>query len=188
MHEKGWLRRDVKPANILMSFVGGLGAAAASGANTRLDTVKLTDFGWATQLPTGPAGRLLTHDAYTLWYRCPEVLLDTAIYGPSSDVWAMGCVCVEMSEFRPAFPCTSEIGMLFKIFDTFGTPTVKEWPQLPVLPSYSFGKFPRFLGGKGLQWGSRIGAQFSSLLQGVLKVVPDHRWSAASAANCLSAA
>ena len=165
-----------------MSFVGGLDAAAASGANTRLDTVKLADFGWARRLPTGPTG-MLTQDAYTLWYRCPEVLLGTAIYGPSRDVWAMGCACVEMSEFRPAFTCTSEIGILFKIFDTFGTPTVKEWPQLPILPSYSFGKCPSFLGGKGLQWGSRIGAQFRSLVQGVLKVVPGHRWSAASAAK-----
>ena len=76
--------------------------------------------------------------------------------------------------------------MLFKIFDTFGTPTVKEWPQLLGLPSYSFVKFGRFLGGKGLQWGSRIGGKYSSLLQGVLKVVPGNRWSAASAASVSS--
>ena len=105
---------------------GGLDAAAASGANARLDTVKLADFGWARRLPTGPTG-MLTQDLYTLSYRCPEVLLGMNTYGPPSDVWAMGCVCVEMSEFRPAFPCASETGMLFKIFDTCGTPTAEEW-------------------------------------------------------------
>ena len=98
LHEMGWLHRDVKPANILMN----LGAAAASGANTRLGEVKLADFGWARRQQC-TAGSLLARDAYTLWYRCPEILLGTALYGPPSVVWAMGCVCVEMSEFKPAF-------------------------------------------------------------------------------------
>ena len=194
VHEMGWLHRDVKPANILMNLVGGLGAAAAaaaSGANARLGEVKLADVGWARrQRQQCTARSLLTRDAYTLWYRCPEMLLGTALYGPPSDVWAMGCVCVEMSEFKPAFACTTEIGMLFKIFDTFGTSTMKEWPDLFALPRHSKGKIPRFPRDKGfkcLQWGSRIGVGYTNLIRGVLEVVPENRWSAASAANWLSA-
>ena len=64
---------------------------------------------------------------------------------PPSDVWAMACVCVEMSEFKPPFPCSSQIGMLFKIFETFGTPTVEEWPQFHAFPRHRAGLFPRSL-------------------------------------------
>ena len=95
------------------------------------------------------------------------------------------CVCVKMSEFKPAFDCTTEIGMLFKIFDTFSTPIMKECPDLVALPMHRTGEFPRFPRGKGLQWGSRIGVGYTNLIRFVHEAVTENRWSAPPAAKCL---
>lgn len=182
VHERRWLHRDLKPANILVKF--GDSFEAASGAEPRLTScvVKLADFGLARQLPQDRKPTL-TPDMYSLWYRSPEILLGTVRYGYASDVWAMGCVCVEMSEFEPAFADSSEIGMLFKMFKALGSPTRKEWPQVLGLPRYHEGLFPNFQSGLGSKWGLRIGPQYNALLQGVLRVTPKSRWSAETSYN-----
>ena len=182
VHERRWLHRDLKPANILVKFSDSF--QAASGAEPRLTScaVKLADFGMARQLPQDRKPTL-TQDMYSLWYRSPEILLGTVRYGYASDVWAMGCVCVEMSEFEPAFADSSEIGVLFKMFKALGSPSRKEWPQVLGLPRYREGLFPNFQGGLGLKWGLRIGPQYNALLQGVLRVTPKSRWSAETSYN-----
>ena len=39
----------------------------------------------------------LSADVVTLWYRAPELLLGATDYGAAIDVWAAGCVLVEMA-------------------------------------------------------------------------------------------
>lgn len=55
-------------------------------------------------------------------YRAPEVLLRSTNYGSPIDIWAVGCIMVEVYTFRPIFPGTSEIDQIFKICSVLGTP------------------------------------------------------------------
>ena len=182
---KRWLHRDLKPANILVKLGDDSpsGMAAASGAEP---TLKLADFGLARPLPQDKKMEL-TMDVCTLWYRAPEILLGDVRYGYASDVWAIGCVCIEMSELKPAFAESSEFGMLIKIFKALGSPRKKEWPRLFGLARYREGLFPNFRGGLDSKLGLRIGPLYNDLLQGVVRVAPDRRWSAeASRIFCTS--
>lgn len=55
----------------------------------------MTDFGLARtiSLPL----RLYTHEIITLWYRCPEVILNARHYTPAVDIWSLGCVMSEVA-------------------------------------------------------------------------------------------
>ena len=37
----------------------------------------------------------------TLWYRTPELLFGTTRYGPSVDLWSVGCILGELLLHRP---------------------------------------------------------------------------------------
>lgn len=52
----------------------------------------------------------------TLWYRAPEVLLNTQRYGCPIDMWSVGCIFAEMAHGKPLFQGDSEIDQLFRIF------------------------------------------------------------------------
>lgn len=70
------MHRDIKPENLLMNSDG---------------TLKLCDFGFARQLPTGMQGKLTDYVA-TRWYRAPELLLSDPHYGKAVDTWAVACI------------------------------------------------------------------------------------------------
>ena len=183
VHERRWLHRDLKPANILVKLQEPGAASGAEFAEPNLTScvVKLADFGFARQVAEDKKV-LLTKDVCTLWYRAPEILLGSGFYGCASDIWSMGCICAEMSEFKVTFADSSEIGLLFKIFRALGSPSEKEWPRLHGMPRYRPGLFPNFHGGLSSAWGMRIGPQYNALLQGVLRVAPNERWTAEAAA------
>ena len=166
VHSKDIMHRDVKPANVLVN------------GSTRV--AKLADFGWAR--PVSRDKRcMLTRGAYTLWYRSPEVLLGTAFYTYPSDVWAMGCVCLEMGDLKLAFAAASEKAVLANVFQALGNPSLHEWPGLAGLPRYrrqTHNKPHAGRVGLSLAWGRRIGPEYTSLLQGVLRAIPAQRWSA----------
>mmetsp|Transcript_40515 Transcript_40515/g.65853 ORF Transcript_40515/g.65853 Transcript_40515/m.65853 type:complete len:336 (+) Transcript_40515:89-1096(+) len=112
-HKHWVLHRDLKPQNYLIAFDGSL---------------HLTDFGLAKGY--GSPGRM-TPEAYTVWYRPPELLFDAESYGPAADMWAVGCVFGELLLRRPLF-ATQEgtaLAQISAIFGRLGTPTDKEWPD-----------------------------------------------------------
>ena len=45
----------------------------------------------------------------TRWYRAPECVLRSPNYGPSSDIFAVGCVMAELFNMTPLFPGASEL-------------------------------------------------------------------------------
>lgn len=94
-----FLRRDLKPQNILVS---------------RDNVLKIADFGLARAFV--PPIRPLTHEIVTLWYRAPEILLGCKTYALPVDMWSVGTIIAEMATKSVLFPGDSEIDELFKIF------------------------------------------------------------------------
>ncbi|TVU11328.1 hypothetical protein EJB05_44907, partial [Eragrostis curvula] len=84
------VHRDIKPANILVSGGG--------------EVMKLCDFGTAAPVMRNPAETPYPEPRVgTLWYRAPEQLQGGRCYGPGVDVWALGCVMVELLTGEPLF-------------------------------------------------------------------------------------
>lgn len=71
--------------------------------------VKLCDFGFARTLSPGEN---YTDYVATRWYRAPELLVGDTQYGPSVDVWAIGCVAAELMRGGES---TARIICLFRI-------------------------------------------------------------------------
>ncbi|CAB4010415.1 cyclin-dependent kinase 1-like [Paramuricea clavata] len=118
-HTRRILHRDLKPQNLLINDTG---------------VIKLADFGLARTFVV-PI-RAYTHEILTLWYRAPEVLLESPHYSTAVDQWSIGCIFAELVTKRPLFKGDSEIDQLFRIFRLLGTPTEENWPGVTKLPLY----------------------------------------------------
>jgi serine/threonine protein kinase len=100
MHSAELLHRDMKPANLLLNSdclmkVADFGLARSLSESRQMDTgVALTDY------------------VATRWYRAPELLLGSSVYGYGVDMWAMGCILGEMLHGKPIFPGTSTINQV----------------------------------------------------------------------------
>lgn len=117
---KAWvLHRDLKPNNLLIAPNGAL---------------KLADFGLARVF--GSPNRKFTHQVFARWYRAPELLLGSKIYGPGVDLWAVGCIFAELMLRKPYLPGSSDIDQLGRIYNALGTPTDTTWPGHKTLPDY----------------------------------------------------
>eukprot|EP00392_Amoebophrya_sp_AT5.2_P001948 g1953.t1 len=99
--------------------------------------------------------RNYTHEVVTLWYRAPEILLGEKRYTASIDLWSFGCVFGELAnDGAPVFVGDSEIGTIFQIFKTIGTPTAFDWAGVTSLPYFS-AEYPKFRGKPVDHWLSR---------------------------------
>lgn len=140
VHDRQVMHRDLKPQNIFVQeHQGSL-------------IVKIGDFGsarWVT-LATGgehepsqqPARTApLTPNVTTLWYSAPEVLLAYNSYDTRVDMWALGCICVELESKQVAFPASSEHSVLTRIFNTIGIEPLASgsatWKTLMSLPAFT---------------------------------------------------
>lgn len=164
-HSHRIVHRDLKPANILLTFDGSL---------------KLADFGLARafQVPL----HTYTHEVVTLWYRAPEILLGEKHYTPAVDMWSVGCIFAELARGKVLFRGDSEIGQLFEIFQTLGTPMDMEgsWPGVSRLPDYR-DVFPKWPGKQLGQVMPQLDAMGADLLARMLRYNPSERISAKDA-------
>ena len=121
MHTQGWLHRDLKPDNCLI---------------THDRQLKLADFGHAAQLPDG-LKKSPSH-LFTSWYRPPELCFGANTHGTAADVWAAGCIIAELLLRHPLFPGRGDSNKLqaAAIFRITGTPTQATWPQHDLLPGH----------------------------------------------------
>ena len=87
--------------------------------------------------------RELSDHVVTRWYRAPELILMEKDYGSGIDMWSVGTIFYEMAHKRPLFYGDSEIGQIFKIFRTLGTPTEQTWQGFQDLPSMKM-SFPQW--------------------------------------------
>lgn len=125
-HSRRILHRDLKLQNLLVDKFG---------------VIKLADFGLARSMSL-PL-RVYTKEVVTLWYRPPEILLGSDIYGPAVDIWSLGCIFYEMITKKVLFPGDSEIDQLFKTFRVLGTPNETQWNDISKLPYYKT-NFPQW--------------------------------------------
>jgi len=101
-HVHNCIHRDVKPENILLTKDG---------------VVKLCDFGFARVFTPGDN---FTDYVATRWYRAPELLVGDTQYGPKVDVWAIGCVFVELCKGEALWPGKSDVDQLYLIRRNLG--------------------------------------------------------------------
>ncbi|XP_032639398.1 cyclin-dependent kinase-like 3 isoform X2 [Chelonoidis abingdonii] len=106
LHSNNVIHRDIKPENILVSQTG---------------ITKLCDFGFARTLAA--PGDVYTDYVATRWYRAPELVLKDTTYGKPVDIWALGCMIIEMATGNPYLPSTSDLDLLHKIVTKVGNLT-----------------------------------------------------------------
>ncbi|KAJ1971593.1 cyclin-dependent kinase 5 [Dimargaris xerosporica] len=162
-HNHRVLHRDLKPQNLLINKRGEL---------------KLADFGLARAF--GIPVRNYSHDVVTLWYRAPDVLMESTQYSTTIDLWSVGCIFAEMASGRPLFAGNSLSDQLVKIFKILGTPTVDTWPGITRLKGYRV-DFPMYHPMNLAQLVPKLDVHGLHLLQQLLRYVPDERVSAEAA-------
>lgn len=105
IHSANVLHRDLKPNNILVN------------ANCDL---KICDFG-LSRTAAKEGSEFMTEYVVTRWYRAPELLLGSCNYGPSVDIWSVGCIFAELLGRRPIFGSTNYTDQLQVMMDVLGT-------------------------------------------------------------------
>lgn len=96
VHQQGIIHRDLKPGNVFLLAPGGL---------------KILDFGLARGSEHG--GTLTSTDmvAGTPQYMSPEQCRSLKV-GPSSDLYAVGCILTELLQLKPPFHKGSPIELI----------------------------------------------------------------------------
>uniref|UniRef100_A0A8P4K6J8 cyclin-dependent kinase n=1 Tax=Dicentrarchus labrax TaxID=13489 RepID=A0A8P4K6J8_DICLA len=159
IHSRRILHRDLKPQNLLISYLGEL---------------KMADFGLARSksIPS----QTFSSEVVTLWYRPPDVLLGSTDYSTALDIWGAGCIFIEMLQGAPAFPGDTDVfEQLRKIWTVLGVPSEHSWPGVSQLPNYRPGDRSSLLMGIRL---NQLPYKTEDLVQRMLKGVPTDRISA----------
>jgi serine/threonine protein kinase len=108
VHSAGIVHRDLKPRNLLV--------------NSNCD-LKICDFGLSRATHCADEPGKMTDYVATRWYRAPELLLEVREYGPSVDVWSVGCILAELLRRKPFLPGSDSRNQLDITFEVFGTPS-----------------------------------------------------------------
>lgn len=136
LHKNNFMHRDIKPENFLLKESNSNQNESNSNLNSRgfnmqNYTLKLADFGASKDLSDSASSNKFTEYVGTRWYRAPELLLysnasgyhNNHPYSQSIDIFALGCLMLELYLGIPAFPGNNESDQLNKIFSVLGTPS-----------------------------------------------------------------
>nr|XP_046236015.1 cyclin-dependent kinase-like 5 isoform X2 [Scatophagus argus] len=126
-HRHHIIHRDIKPENILISQGG---------------VVKLCDFGFARTMKSPTEEGVYTDYVATRWYRAPELLVGNTKYGKAVDVWAVGCLLMEMFTGQPLFPGESDLDQIYLIVRCFGNLTAHHQELFYRNPAFSGVRLP----------------------------------------------
>ncbi len=169
-HDRRVIHRDLKPDNILL--------------DESKQKLVVCDFGMAR---TYAAGRQYTENCVTAWYRPPEILLGDTQYGAAVDIWSAGMIMAEMIDLAPVMSeATTELDCLMIIFKELGTPDERTWPGVTNLPNFQdravFAQWPSRHGSAILS-SDDVSPQAADLLNCMVQLCPQNRWSASEALN-----
>ena len=169
VHARSVIHRDLKPGNILIQ--------------RKPMAAVLCDFGAARKLlpyVEGSGNEGLSVGCCTLWYAAPEVLLSSTTYGFPSDIWSLGITFAQMESGTAPFRCSSDIGMMFKILKSLGTPQPSQWQESNCHGVMGQFIFPMFQPQRDKPWGRKYSMKFVDLIQKMLVVQPKSRATARS--------
>lgn len=104
LHSLNYIHCDLKPENIMMKF-----------ANK--SKIKIIDLGSACYNYTRSVPKYIQ----TRYYRAPEIIMGV-LYGPSIDMWSLGCVIIELLLGYPIFQVGTEEELLYSMINLIGVP------------------------------------------------------------------
>jgi serine/threonine protein kinase len=150
LHELGYMHRDIKMTNLLLSREGilkiaDLGLARSIKTNIRWeepDEAKLNSTALklrhdveseqekAPRETPKEVSHRYTSTVVTLWYRAPEVLLGAGRYDEKLDIWSCGCILAEWLLVKPLLPGKSDIDQLERTVRLLGFPNQTAAPNL----------------------------------------------------------
>ena len=150
LHGKCIIHRDLKLSNLLYDKQKGMLKLCDFGLSRRMSKYKLMKRNESTEkmegyahtnliIPNTPPVEHLTPKVVSLWYRSPELLLNSEYYDFGVDSWGIGCVIAEFLLGIPLFKGKTEMNQLQKIVDHMGQPTIKSWPGLKEMPLFKDG-------------------------------------------------
>lgn len=125
LHNQKIIHRDLKSSNLLMDF--------------NLN-VKIADFGMAT---TTNKNNKYSPGVVTLWYRPPEILLNTGTYDHTCDIWGLGCILGELLQGTPLFIGNTDFKVLESIVSICGSINNRTYPGIEDVSSYGSLNIPQ---------------------------------------------
>ncbi|CAG9332544.1 unnamed protein product [Blepharisma stoltei] len=111
LHSKKIMHRDLKPENILIDPI--------------TMKVKLCDFGSAKKQNGKSAPYIVSR-----YYRAPELIFCNTEYGPEIDIWAAGCIFIELFTGVPTFIGKSEGDQFIQQAKVLGPPSLSDITRL----------------------------------------------------------
>merc|ERR1719201_2115877 len=118
VHSAGIIHRDMKPKNLLVN---------------RCCDLRIGDFGMARLYgdEDWSGNNMMTEYVCTRWYRSPELLCSWAVYDYKVDIWACGCILVEMFTKTSLFQGYNTLDQIAKISTVLGTPSEAALAKIP---------------------------------------------------------
>ncbi|XP_008461430.2 mitogen-activated protein kinase kinase kinase 20-like [Cucumis melo] len=116
IHRSQYVHCDLKPANILL-------LPKNNTTKDRQFIAKIADLGLARRTSKTKASYCL---GGTFSYMAPETLID-GVQESTSDIWALGCVVLEMLTGNRAWAATDKVGIVQEMTENFlGMPKIPE--------------------------------------------------------------
>ncbi|KEG14614.1 putative protein kinase [Trypanosoma grayi] len=137
LHRKEISHRDLKPQNLVLKTVPNkedTKGVSVSGGEEEEPTkstryvLKITDFGLSRV--EGIPVKKYQHEAVTLWYRSPDVLLGNTNYSYTADMWSAGCIIAEVASGKAIFHGRNNVDQLKCIFSRLVPPTECNFPSM----------------------------------------------------------